>query len=622
MFDVGSSAQADFDVPVPGWDDGDEWAPDGGPVVFPEVELSARPASSGLAMELEFGLPPLDQLDDATLLSVITSYARVAAWAQANGARALAEFARRRAAEPDDADYAADEIAVELRLATGTAQRLLDRATALDQHLAPTRALWEQGLLDERRVAVIVDGTGHLPVEIAARVQDMVLPRAPRQTVGQLRAAVQRAIIAADPGGAEARHRAAHAERAVQLWPDAEGMATLAAKLSAPDAVGCYEWLSRLARGLGADDPRPMDARRADLLVGLIMGRIVAGVAVPDESAAGESSSGESNSGESSSGEWDVAEPSAGQPASQGSAGGSTVGEPADGGAPVVGEPAVAQPDVSGSAAGPPAAQDPVVPGVGVREPVGAEAAAGSAFARASAAAGGSDGDAAIDGESVDVTSAAVQAIPDGESVVREPAGDATGGRPAARDPVADGAFVVEVVRPVAPGKSLVQVIVDLDTLRGATEHPAELAGYGPITAWQARAVASDAIWRRLVTDPLSGTVLDVGRTRYRPPAGLAELVRARDATCRFPGCRRAASGCELDHVIAYPEGPTADTNLAVGCPHHHHLKHDTDWRVELLPDGALEWTSPTGSTYRTYPRDYRPVDIGRPPPDSDPPPF
>ena len=40
-------------------------------------------------------------------------------------------------------------------------------------------------------------------------------------------------------------------------------MASLWASLAAPDAVASFEWLSRLARSLGAEDGRGMDARRA-----------------------------------------------------------------------------------------------------------------------------------------------------------------------------------------------------------------------------------------------------------------------------------------------------------------------------------------------------------------------
>ena len=62
------------------------------------------------------------------------------------------------------------------------------------------------------------------------------------------------------------------------------------------------------------------------------------------------------------------------------------------------------------------------------------------------------------------------------------------------------------------------QVVVAATTLLGLDEDPGELAGHGPITAEMARAVAGDATWTRLLTDPISGIVTDYGTTRYRPP--------------------------------------------------------------------------------------------------------
>jgi len=47
--------------------------------------------------------------------------------------------------------------------------------------------------------------------------------------------------------------------------------------------------------------------------------------------------------------------------------------------------------------------------------------------------------------------------------------------------------------------------------------------------------------------------------------------VRARDRRCRFPGCRRRVpGGGELDHVHAWPQGPTAAGNLAGLCTANH----------------------------------------------------
>ena len=90
-------------------------------------------------------------------------------------------------------------------------------------------------------------------------------------------------------------------------------------------------------------------------------------------------------------------------------------------------------------------------------------------------------------------------------------------------------------IQPITPAKPLIQVVIPYSTLIGADDQPCELVGHGPIPASLAREVAADGVWRRLITDPLSGTLLDYGRTTYHPPAGLADHVRARDVYCRAP---------------------------------------------------------------------------------------
>ena len=97
-----------------------------------------------------------------------------------------------------------------------------------------------------------------------------------------------------------------------------------------------------------------------------------------------------------------------------------------------------------------------------------------------------------------------------------------------------------------------VDVTVALSTLMGLDELPGEVAGLGPVPAEQARALAAGGLWRRLVTDPLTGAVLDVGRRRYRPPAGLAEHVMARDGSCVAPGCCVPSHRCDLDHTTEF----------------------------------------------------------------------
>ncbi|MEZ0383776.1 DUF222 domain-containing protein [Mycobacterium sp. pW045] len=92
----------------------------------------------------------------------------------------------------------------------------------------------------------------------------------------------------------------------------------------------------------------------------------------------------------------------------------------------------------------------------------------------------------------------------------------------------------------------------------------------------------------------------------YRPSTALAAFVRARDLTCRFPGCDRPVTYCDIDHAIAYPFGPTHPANLRCLCRKHHLLKTfwtgPGGWHDAQHPDGTVEWTSPTGHTYITRP--------------------
>ncbi|HVX89504.1 MAG TPA: DUF222 domain-containing protein, partial [Gemmatimonadales bacterium] len=159
--------------------------------------------------------------------------------------------------------------------------------------------------------------------------------------------------------------------------------------------------------------------------------------------------------------------------------------------------------------------------------------------------------------------------------------------------------------------KVRVDVTVALSTLMGLDEHPGELAGYGPISADQARALAAGGVWRRLVTDPLSGQVLDVGRTRYRPPTSLIDHVTARDQVCAAPACSVPAHHCDIDHTTEYhgrpangspTPGTTTATNLGPLSNRCHRLKTDGGYQLTQTAPGIFEWHTPTGLTYRVTP--------------------
>ncbi|WP_327299612.1 MULTISPECIES: DUF222 domain-containing protein [unclassified Streptomyces] len=167
--------------------------------------------------------------------------------------------------------------------------------------------------------------------------------------------------------------------------------------------------------------------------------------------------------------------------------------------------------------------------------------------------------------------------------------------------------------RPAA-ATALVHVTVPLDVLIGASEDPAELKGYGPITATQARTIAfaEGTIWRRLITHPKTGLLIKTDPTSYRPTAETERHVIARDQQCAFPSCRMPAQRCDLDHVKEFdhghPEsgGKTVPENLIPICRRHHLMKHRGNWSVTRdSVTGITTWVSPTGHIYLNTPRNY-----------------
>ena len=144
-----------------------------------------------------------------------------------------------------------------------------------------------------------------------------------------------------------------------------------------------------------------------------------------------------------------------------------------------------------------------------------------------------------------------------------------------------------------------VNVTIDLPTLLGLAENPGQLSGYGAIPASVARELASDATWKRFITDPQTGNLLDYGREKYEPPQALVDFLLARDRTCRFPGCRQSASRADIDHAQSWEiGGETTPENLGLLCRRHHRLKTHGKWSLVSNADGSCNWTSPVGKNY------------------------
>jgi hypothetical protein len=92
----------------------------------------------------------------------------------------------------------------------------------------------------------------------------------------------------------------------------------------------------------------------------------------------------------------------------------------------------------------------------------------------------------------------------------------------------------------------------------------------------------------------------------YRPPATLQHLIRVRQQACGFPGCRRPASQCDLDHTTPFQRGGlTCECNLAPLCRKHHRCKQAEGWRLEQPEPGVLVWQTPSGRTCTITPTEY-----------------
>ena len=515
----------------------------------------------------------LDQIDDPALVEAAAAADRLEAAAHALKLRAAATLAGRvsmtSAALADHtqgpAGVAGDELTLRLRTSAKAGADLVRRGKALAGHLCATGDALAAGRINAARAQVIVDGLEHVAWEIAAAVEDLVLPRAAHRTPAQLRSDVAKALIAVDATAAEVRARQRAASRRVTR-PRAENDQTASMRIEGPaaDVLALDLALDATARAAKASgDQRTIDQLRFDSLAGIAHHALTTG----------------------------------------------HLGDPATGTRLATTNGHLPRIHIT-------MGLDQLLP----------QSAAGSTDAAGTATGGRRASGTTTtnrDGRSGTAAAAAPQSC----------ACACAGGKAAAGESAAgsESAAAGELSwPPQLPGERLTGEAVP------------ELAGYGPITPATARALAAGGIWSRIVTDPLSGAVLDVGTTRYRPTRAMAEHVVARDRTCVRPGCTHQARACQLDHTYPYdhaqPEagGRTGVANLGPLCSRDHQTKTHAGFHVTQPEPGIFEWMTPTGHRYRrerdgtTRPLSHKPPpDWADPPPDGDdalpgygPPPF
>jgi hypothetical protein len=169
---------------------------------------------------------------------------------------------------------ASSEIGTALHLTRRGADDQLGLAYQLKVRLPQVWEALHKGQISLAQARILADQTSHLPQELAEKVTDVALERAPDQTTGQLRARLQRLIIQADPAAAKDRYQTRLEERKIICEPTDAGTANiLGLDLPADRANHAMCRINHLAhRAKRKGDRRGIDQIRADIFLDLLTG--------------------------------------------------------------------------------------------------------------------------------------------------------------------------------------------------------------------------------------------------------------------------------------------------------------------------------------------------------------
>lgn len=172
---------------------------------------------------------------------------------------------------------------------------------------------------------------------------------------------------------------------------------------------------------------------------------------------------------------------------------------------------------------------------------------------------------------------------------------------------MAEGALNGGVVPLAGAERNQVVLHVDLETVAGGSgpgrEGAANLEQGPMLSPATARRLCCDASIVTLIER--GGEPLSVGRrTRAVPPA-IDRALRARDRTCRFPGCENHRF-VDAHHIRHWARGgETSLDNLIRLCRHHHRLVHEGGYSVKREGNGngaEIVFRRPGGSPIERSP--------------------
>ena len=533
-------------------------------------------------------------------------------------------------------------LSARLGVSRSRAGQVVDHGSALmDVGFGPVEAMERCGVLDAAKASLVTRRLEGVPVPVALAVQERVLPQAPRRSVSQVGRDIERALMEVDPAGHAERVRVNVSRRCVSRpKPAGEGISQVRLVLPTMDALLLDATLDAIAASARAcGEQRTLAQLRADALGAMALStlRTSQQTAFTQPSPKEAEYRGQVQAEVNGSGSAVPARllpdgvPLEGLLGALSSLVGSASPWWTPSGTGHLPLPKNIHIDVQvavplnsltdpGGLAQPEDATDhtPAAHGPGGREP--ATSIGGNRFQDSDHGGYVPEGCAPKCGvpESAERPEGPChpksgRASPDKSPtiVTTDPLNDAVSPHDRRGLPATDGRSL-----PGSSGRSLTEPAPAAPASQAAASTSASLCAAGGVaqvrigarsaavpalTAW---ALAAGGTWRRLVTDPASGTVVDVGRARYRPPAGLADLVRARDRACVFPTCQTPAERCDIDHLTAWSQGGTTSLdNLTTLCQAHHRLKHTPGWALTRdQATGTLSWHTPDKTVYQRHP--------------------
>lgn len=186
-----------------------------------------------------------------------------------------AEAVARGIREPESAaSFAADEVAVELRVSTRSVQNRMHAARTVRDELPAVWSAHCLGAIDTWRLSIIAATAYRLQLpESVTALDAKVVPYAVSHTPAQLKAWLRRFVVRTEPEQVVERRKHDLEQRSVYFDHDDSGVSWLHAMMSGEDAVLLDRELTLAAKAAGEGDDRTLPQMRADVLVDRLLGR-------------------------------------------------------------------------------------------------------------------------------------------------------------------------------------------------------------------------------------------------------------------------------------------------------------------------------------------------------------